>query len=534
MGRAIAVILAEQLSASVTIYPYPADDLSAARRSGAARVLQGYFEKRGDQFDLHAVVEDLATVRNVDVVDIHATGQPLSVAPGTIAKQIDKRTRPFGSNSAKALSDWGQAISASDPGRKAALLEDAIKADPNFGAAYVELAQNFASSGDRQRALDVAKRADERLSEFTDLDRARMELVESALRQNPTQRREALMAMSRLVSTDANAIRAVAETELARRRYDSAVYMYRNALAIEPDNAALLNELGYAQSYAGNLNGARDALERYRRLQPNAVNPLDSLGEVHFFAGRFGDAANYFLEARKSDSQPQTLREVLKAAEARYMEGNLEAADALFRQFETGTGGPANPMASLRRAQWLYVTGRENEAIPLATAAAESPNTEIAAYAQCHLALWALDSGDLSRGSDLAARALNRAQGAVVKRMATVLERASQATTDAPPGEMDAGIAQLAQAYGAVFHKRFSQAVQLWKAIYEKTAAQNDGEARTLYAWSLIASGDRQAARPLLDRYFIPLGGSDDALFSTSAFRRFVQLRSQLFGSAGK
>jgi Flp pilus assembly protein TadD len=531
MGPALAAVLAEQLSASVTIYPYRVSDFRAARLSNAARVLQGHFTKDGTRFDVYTVLEDLATVRNVRVIDTRVSGQPLASVPETIAKQLDKRTRRFGTTNPAALSDWGQALSTSDPETKTGLLQAAIKADPNFGMAYVDLAEFAAARGNREQALAVAQQANDHLSEFTDLERARMELVESGLRQNLAQRREALMALSRLVSTDARTIRTLAELDLQTHRYDSAIYLFQNALAIEPENAALLNELGYAQSYAGNLSGARDALERYRALQPKAANPLDSLGEVHFFAGQFAEADRYFLEARQANPTPSGLTEVLKAAQARYLQGKVAEADALFAQVEAGSGGPNNALAPVRKAEWLYVTGRAAQAIPLLESAGQSSNPEIAAFAQCHLALWALDSGDRARAADLAGRALAAARNGSLQRTAALLRAVSlpgSVSVQAP-----AAFVEWVQAYDALFSKDFEKAAQLWKPLYERSSPTNDGSPRTMYAWALSASGKRDVARPLLSRYFIPLGGSDDPLFATHAFVRFLQVRRQVMGSAG-
>jgi tetratricopeptide (TPR) repeat protein len=532
MGPALAAVLAEQLSASVTIYPYRVNDFRAARLSNAARVLQGYFTKNGTRFDVHSVVEDLAAVRNVKVIDTPVSGQPLVSVPETIAKQLDKRTRRFGTTNPTALSDWGQALSASDPETKTRLLQAAIKADPNFGMAYVELAEFAAARGDREQALAVTKEANDHLSGFTDVERARMELVESGLRENLTQRREALMALSRLVSTDARTIRTLAELDLQTRRYDSAIDLFQNALAIEPDNPALWNELGYAQSYAGNLSGAKDALERYRALQPKASNPLDSLGEVHFFAGQFAEADRYFLKAREANPDPSGLTEVLKAAQARYMQGKTAEADALFAQVEAGSGGANNPLAAVRKAEWLYVTGRAAQAIPLLESAGQSPNPEIAAFAQCHLAMWALDSGDRARAADLAGRALAATRNGSLQRTAALLRAVS--LPGSVSGQAPAAFVEWVQAYDALFSKDFERAAQLWKPLYERSPPTNDGNPRTMYAWALSNSGKRDAARPLLSRYFIPLGGPDDPLFATHAFVRFLELRAQGSGSTGK
>src|SRR3974390_367276 len=246
IGPALSSMLAEQVSSSVHVYPYRADALRDARLTGAARVVQGYYPESAGKLRFHAVVEDLRSVRNVAALDAQSDlgGGNLTAASESMAHAIDARTRPFGTQNGAAIRAWGEAMVAQDPAAKIAGLRRAINADPNFGTAYVDLASLYAASGDAAGLQQILQQADDHLSQFTDLERARLEYVESGVRQDPRQRREALVALSRLVSTDAQTIRALGETELNARRFDAAVDLFKSALAIAPDNPALLTDLG--------------------------------------------------------------------------------------------------------------------------------------------------------------------------------------------------------------------------------------------------------------------------------------------------
>ena len=71
----------------------------------------------------------------------------------------------------------------------------------------------------------------------------------------------------------------------------------------------------------------RDALKRYREADPEGSNPIDSLGEAYFINGRFAEAEKCFLEAQ-AKLGPMSAAEWLKAAQARYMQGDVAKADA--------------------------------------------------------------------------------------------------------------------------------------------------------------------------------------------------------------
>ncbi len=249
---------------------------------------------------------------------------------------------------------------------------------------------------------------------------------------------------------------------------------------------------------------------------------------MHFFAGKFADAAKYFLDAYRV--QPGYLGgvELLKAAQSRYMEGNLNEADQLYSQWEKPRSDARDPSVDLRRAEWLYITGRRPDAMKTAQAAAANPNPSVSAYALCHLALWSMDSGDRTKAADFAARAAQLATGSIVPIAGICKYIVSPA-----PGPEGQRIPDFARAYAALFANRPAEAVNLLTPIYAQSSPNSDADIRTLYAWALFEAGQRDQARPLLERFPIPLGAADNPIFMTQLFPRFLALRSSIAGSTG-
>jgi tetratricopeptide (TPR) repeat protein len=526
-GTALARVLAEELSASTRILPFSAENMAVARLSNASRAVQGYYTSDGGRLVFHAVVRNLETNRNEKWLQSSPGGDPILGAATEFAKQIDARTRAFGTQNSTALRAWGESLQAGDPNERAELLEKAITADPGFGGAYTALTQTYISAGDQIRALDAAKRARERLSSFTDLDRARMELVNATLTNNAEERRTALVALSRLISTDPQTARTLADAELAARRFGTAVEMYRNAAALEPENTGLLNVLGYAEAYNGNLEAARSVLERYRALDPKGINPLDSLGEVHFYLGKFAEAEKYFLEAEKLQPGAATAVQVLKAAQARYLAGDTSGADTLEARAQRAAQSSGNLLSEFRHTQWLYITSRRDQAISAAEVAAKGQHPEAAPLSVLQLAVWKLDAGDRERAKALAAAAASSSRNPGIQRLAAIIQSMAG---DAVTG-LDPSSASAAQAYAALFAKDFAKAAESFKALLVKSSPAVDGELRTMLALALNETGRKDEARALLSRYFIPIGSSEDALLATHAFPHFLELRRALVGS---
>jgi len=154
----------------------------------------------------------------------------------------------------------------------------------------------------------------------------------------------------------------LAEIEQRHRRFPAAEQLYRRALAIDPENAAVLNGLGYAQGEDGDLDGAKKTLEQYGQKPEQAINALDSLGEVHFMNGRFADAEKYFTQATARQANFLNGAPLMKAAYARWLSGDLTGADALMQKYLASQ----NPQQLVwRQAVWLYATGRRDQALAM-------------------------------------------------------------------------------------------------------------------------------------------------------------------------
>jgi len=75
-----------------------------------------------------------------------------------------------------------------------------------------------------------------------------------------------------------------------RGQTEDANAIYREWLAVDPNNAFAYNLLGYNAAYRGDYAEAVSDLKKYAFLAPDQANPFDSLGEVEAASGRYEDA----------------------------------------------------------------------------------------------------------------------------------------------------------------------------------------------------------------------------------------------------
>ncbi|MEO7145561.1 MAG: tetratricopeptide repeat protein [Bryobacteraceae bacterium] len=491
ISAAAPAILAVEITGALKTVPVR---VTAARDAFAARATEicyGRFSRFGTELRVDVVVQDLARTKTVATL---AAEGPLAdgILPlaSAIARRLDRRAHALGTSSQDAVEQWGRALQATNPAERIAAFQKSVADDPNFGAAYVGWTQALLTAGDRAAAEAALTKAHARGTLLDDISRAQLELIAANLHGDMNGRREALVELSRLTQHDADAVRALAQEELQARHFAVAADLLRKAVTLDPGDAVLLNSFGYAQAYARDLPGAMKTFSEYGREAGQQANAFDSLGEANFYAGHFGDAERYFLKAHTANAALLGGGDLLKAAGARLMTGDIAAADGLFHQYEDFRRRFHDPNLGIESARWEYLTGRRDQAIKdLALLSGSGPGV------QRQLCVWYLQSGDVSRA-------------------AACHDPAAPAT-------------KLQAAAALLLNKRFADAVPLFQQLYQQTNPAVDGQIRTLYAWALIETGRVKDAQEqdLVELYPIP-GFSGDPMFASLMFPRFLHLRS--------
>jgi Flp pilus assembly protein TadD len=176
----------------------------------------------------------------------------------------------------------------------------------------------------------------------------------------------------------------MATQQMNGRHFSEAAQSYQSLLRESPDDIESWNMLGYAQAFAGDPDAARKSFERYGSDPAHAANALDSQGEGAFLNGRFAEAEKSFLEAHAKNSALLGGGDLLKAAYARWLQGDLPGADQHFSQYLAFRTQQNDPLIPWRQAVWEYSTGRREPAIArlsgVTGAAADVARTQLAVW----------------------------------------------------------------------------------------------------------------------------------------------------------
>ncbi len=189
-------------------------------------------------------------------------------------------------------------------------LEEAIRLDPQFALAYWDLSSIHLGSGDFRKAEEERKKVEELQSRLP----RRVQLLYQVDKANQAGDREAVIQAARaLVSEFPRDV----DGRLALARAlggQQAIAVYREGLALDPKDEALLNLLSYSLATAGDLAGALEANAKYQAVRPSDPNPWDSRGDILLTFGRDDEAIAAYRKVLDLKPDFQSYEEYLKLA----------------------------------------------------------------------------------------------------------------------------------------------------------------------------------------------------------------------------
>ena len=515
---------------------------TAAILAGANRIGYGDYAVRGGKVEARLTIVDSASGRATVLTAL--AGDVISAAT-SLARSISPRATPFQTANPEAVRRY---ISALEAGNAAAKMQDAqaaIAADPNFAPSYQILAEAKIQQQDRDGALSALDQALARGAALPADQRARLDLASAGLRNDSAARQKALLDLAKATPGDAATWQTLAQTAYVRHDYPQAVSAYQKALQILPNEVNVLNLLAYAQAFAGDKAGAMASLRRYQSLRPAEANPLDSMGDVQLMYGQLREAEDLYLQADKKDRKSLGGGDLLKAATARLMTGDISGASGLARQYFAARTEMKDPAVPVREAEWQWISGNRqaarNQLQNFARGAETGPLRDVASQAYTELALWNLVSGDRNAAAQFGQKASAAAasqQSAGNAGLARFLSqpsasaaewnsRADQLFRSAPQSRLK----ELALSYALLFDRQIAAASTPLRSLYDNP--EIDAGLPVLLGWSLMESGKPEEAAKLLRYNPIP-EYNGIGLYTPLYFPRLYELRSRLAAKAGR
>jgi tetratricopeptide (TPR) repeat protein/predicted Ser/Thr protein kinase len=285
-----------------------------ARQAGAGAIVTGSVYQTGPDIRIDARVEDLAngrillaqTVRGTDVFAlVDELAAHIRAGVGLRDASSIRRVADVSTSSLDAFrlySHGTEAFVNARAGDARAAFEEAVRIDPTFAEAHLQLAAVSAFEGQpqlRREYLEKASRYADRLSE------SRRLFMQTQIARDAGRTMEAARLIDELIAK-------FPETEDA---YTSAGLIYGgdlrdNAKVLElmrtgvralPAAASVRNDYGYALVEAGEYAAGIREFEKYIELAPGEANPYDSLADGYLTSGSAEKGIEFFSRALATD-----------------------------------------------------------------------------------------------------------------------------------------------------------------------------------------------------------------------------------------
>jgi Flp pilus assembly protein TadD len=213
------------------------------------------------------------------------------------------------------------------------LLRPLVEADPDNAIFRAHLARAYRESGQSEESVDEYRRA------FADAPGDPQVGYELALAlQKAGEISEATTVLSVVLRTDASrpeAHNALGILYSLEGQADRAREQFERALAIDPKDAVVLNNLGNSLRDLRSLDGAAKAYRRAIELAPGYADPLNGLGSVLVAQGHAEEALPLFDRALSLAPDRHEVR--LNRAVALELGGDRAAAIDAYRGFVTAS-----------------------------------------------------------------------------------------------------------------------------------------------------------------------------------------------------
>ncbi len=460
---------AGKLGGHVPSAPGISAERASAVTAGANRIIAGYVERTSAGVRIAASEEDASTHRTVRVLSAEA---PTAFeALGRLAHQFSAQVGQPPSGNPEAFRLYATALQG-NAADAIPLLERAVELDPSFGRAWASLVQVYVAAGNRDQAASTIRRARQR--KLTPVDIARLDIEDASLRGDHQAVKAAMEKLIGVSRGDSDLAQTLAEEETVAGNFAQAAADWKKMTVGFPDVTNGWNQLGYTLCWSGDYAGALAALREYERLSPGNPNPLDSQGDVHYWFGKYADAAISYAAAYVKSPALLNGGDLYKGAWAKFRAGDKAGADALFARFRDLREKAKDPEIILIAGDWLYRTGREKEAAALLREEAnkDAPTGQLSRRSEIgtQLAVWDLLAGD---------------------RAAAAKDAASGGTGNISPGDFVVRFVAQPSATEAVWQARASQVF---------APPQLAGLRDTALGYALVLDGKKQAAIPVWEQ----------------------------------
>jgi len=216
-------------------------------------------------------------------------------------------------------------------------LEEAVRLDPQFASAYLELSFDYRFEGDLRKAEEVDRKIDQLQSRLPRREQLLFQVNQAGRSRDPEAVVRALESVIAEFPRQSDSRASLGVILLSANQPDRSISILREGLTYDPKDESLWNILGYAYANKGDQAAALQANDQYIAIRPGDPNPLDTRADIFFWFGRDDEALAAYRKVLELKPDFQSFEEYVKLAVVYADQGKYALAEASLQEYAQRT-----------------------------------------------------------------------------------------------------------------------------------------------------------------------------------------------------
>jgi tetratricopeptide (TPR) repeat protein len=218
-------------------------------------------------------------------------------------------------------------------------LEEAVRLDPQFALAYLDLSTAYLQQGDLRQGEDLRPKIEQLKSRLPRKDLLEFQAEEAFRAGDQSGGSQIFESLLQEFPREDEARTRLSTFLVSAGEENRAISLLKDGLQLDPRSDFLLNELGYAQAATGNLAAALQVNDQYVALRPGDPNPFDTRGDILYELNHDDEAVEAYRKVMELKPDFLGYRDYFKMAVVYADQKKFDLADSALQEYgKRGTG----------------------------------------------------------------------------------------------------------------------------------------------------------------------------------------------------
>ncbi|HLY60770.1 MAG TPA: protein kinase [Terriglobia bacterium] len=235
--------------------------------------------------------------------------------------------------------------------------EEAVKLDPQFALAFVQLSGSYIGQGDLKKSEEVWPKIEQLQSRLPRKDLLQFQAFKAFRAGDEAGGIQKLESLLKEFPREDQARIRLAGALGGEGESDRSISVLKDGLQLDAKNDALLNMLGYGEAFSGNLAAALQANDQYMAIRPNDPNPWDTRGDILYTLNHDDEAVAAYRKVMEMKPDFVGYQDYIKLAVVYADQKKFALADSALQEYTKRATGAGKFYVSVFEGQFQETRG---------------------------------------------------------------------------------------------------------------------------------------------------------------------------------